>query len=85
MKNCGFLKPLTWHRVFCVYFFKFLFRLLSASRATKSTLITFYSFAVMGAVVAFLLNCRLRHYKAHSFGGVMKAIFNCTWEAGRYY
>lgn len=58
---------------------------LSASGATKSTLITFYSFAMIGAVVAFLLNHRLQHYKTHSFRGVMKAIFNCIWEAGHYY
>lgn len=56
-----------------------------SSGATQSTLITFYSFAMIGAVVAFLLNHRLQHYKAHSFRGVMKAIFNCTWEAGHYY
>lgn len=30
----------------------------------------------------FLLNHRLQRRKAYSFGGGMKAIFNCTWEAG---
>lgn len=75
--------------LFCVYFFKFLSPTppfsSAASGGTKSTLITFYSLAMIGAVVAFLLNHRLQHYKTHSFRGVMKAIFNCTQEAGHYY
>lgn len=54
----------------------------SASGAPQTTLITFYSFAVIGAIVAFLLNRRLQHCKAYSFGGRMKAIFNCAGEAG---
>lgn len=66
-------------------FFFFFFLPVWLWNYQKSTLITFYSFAMIGAVVAFLLNYRLQHYKAHSFRGVMKAIFNCTWEAGHYY
>lgn len=66
----------------CLFLFYFYFFF---SLASGATLITFYSFAVIGAVVAFLLNHRLQHCKAYSFGGGMKAIFNCSWEAGQYY
>lgn len=87
MMNSGFLKPLTLHRVIlCLISLSFFFLFFPlASGATKGPWITFYSFAVIGAVVAFLLNCRLQPYKARSLRGVMKAIFNCTWGAGHDY
>lgn len=75
-------------RFFCLFtcLFSFLFFPPLLPKSPEARWSWFYSFAVMGAIVAFfLLNHRLQHCKAYSFGGGMKAIFNCTWEAGQSY